>query len=133
METSQYIYHLVALPGDYVESYQKTHVLEHSDMKAYRKYVKSKEYKLARAASVVMRGSFLNKQDLINVIDRLPSTICEDYYTWIVIEKHFLNTIDSCVWCPPDAEQIWFKYEDGKYVQTERPECFANIVGWAGH
>ncbi len=74
------------------------------------------------------RGTFTDLDALIKLIGSQDDHygICEDYYTYLLIERHEVNRIDDTCW--GEEGEIWYKAtahpEDFRYMQIDKPECF---------
>jgi hypothetical protein len=136
---SNLIHHLVAFPAKWLEA--KELYREYNDKKDEElrlKFNEDKEIMFAWNSGGTHRGSFLDKQKLIDTIkeDGDPYGICECYYEYLLIETHYLDCIDGCLWGSKDySHETWFRLvkvdEDTlEYQEIERPECLAGTVGF---
>ena len=57
------------------------------------------------------RGSWTYIEDLINLIEKSPSYICEAYYDFLCIECHRIGELDACSTVDKTNHELWFKLE----------------------
>jgi hypothetical protein len=79
------------------------------------------------------RGYFLSKELAVETIENNCEYIQElGYYTYVLIEKHRLDTIDSHCWDDRDGE-TWFKLSDDftRYEPCEKPDCLSGLISFA--
>lgn len=148
MNSPQVVYNLVSISDTYVKAWEKRRVKEEEYSEAVKGLSDEERKKFCKAwreknkpfldpdtyIGTAYRGSFTDLDALIKIIEDQndPYGICECYYTYLVIEKHHLNCIDSLHWgdSAEDAE-IWYKMNDDcKYVRIDKPECFKQTVGF---
>ncbi len=135
----QYIHHLISFSEEYMEAQKIIANIDYKkDKKAWKKFKKSSAY-FENLIGGKYRGSYLNKEELIDRIKRSTDVygICEGYYIYLLIETHQLNAIDACIFDPPSFQEseMWFKFikiddENYEYQQIPRPECLAGVCNF---
>lgn len=107
------------------------------DGELYEKFKNDKEINHAWTMGGRHRGSFTDRQQLLDIINRQndPYGICEGYYEYLLIETHYINSIDGCMFEPDHKHETWFKFKDlgegaYKYEQIERPECLTGTINF---
>ncbi len=133
------IHHLIAFPADYFTAREESNAIEkRRDREAMKEFRKTPLY-LQSLIGGAYRGSYLNKQDLIDRIKRSTDVydICEGYYEYLLIETYYLNCVDGQVLDGPPFEEseMWFKFtqidEDRyEYQQIPRPECLTGVCNF---
>lgn len=128
----QRIFHVVTIPDAFMRYEAKQYYMDRNgDKNGLKKYQKSPEYRQGIAARPVMRGSFLKKEDAVNTVLLNGDLLYEYYYTFVVIETHNLNAIDSFDFM--GTQEVWFQWNNIKfsYQQIEKPEYVRHIVAFA--
>ena len=125
------IHHLIAFPAKWLEAmelYKKYN--NEGDKDAYEKFKNDKEIYHAWQMAGRHRGSFTDKEQLINLIKTHgdPYSICECYYEYLLIETHALNCIDGILFSPDEYHEMWFRHvkideDTWEYQEIERPAC----------
>lgn len=133
------IHHLIAFPAEYFEAREASNAIEKSrDIEAWGDFKKTNLY-YSSLIGGAYRGSYLDKQALIDRIERAtdPYDICEGYYEYLLIESYYLNCVDGPMIDGPnfDESEMWFKFnkidEDRyEYQQIPRPECLAGVCNF---
>jgi len=133
----KYIHHLVAFPEAWIKSWEAYRQCDNNrDTDARNKWREDKELYHAWQSGGTYRGSFLDKDELIKIVQNSsdPYGICEGYYEYLLIETHYLDCIDGLVWGSDYDNEIWFKYnnseDDRGYKVIKRPECLNGTVGF---
>ena len=132
------IHHLIAFPEAFIKSWEVYKECDKNrDHIARDKWREDKELFSAWQRGGVYRGSFLDKDRLIEIVKQSsdPYGICEGYYEYLLIETHNLDCIDGLKWGEENyGHEIWFKYDmsddDFGYKIIERPECLMGTVGF---
>lgn len=124
------IYHITSIPSEFVEHEEK---ISSYSKKELEKYAKTEEYRSALICGMPMRGTYSSKELALNAIKEHGWDIYEYYYTYLVVEKFQLNTIDGVSIHDDSESEIWFRWndEDGEYVQIEKPKCLKHIKAFA--
>ena len=109
MEQPKYIYHLVAFPEEYIDAWEAYN-------KGIDNFRESPHYH-HWLRSGVNRGSFLDLKKLTDIIEAKYDIygICEGYYMYLLIERHYVDCIDGHDFGVPDKDgqfdaEIWYKY-----------------------
>ena len=144
METPKLIYHLIAFPTIYMEGRKRLREIEDArDVEARKAFRDSKEG-FYQTIGGHYRGSYLDKQELIKRIEESTDVydLNEGWYDYLLIETHYLNTIDGCHFDAPlfTESEMWFKFNtvdiDGagnasyQYEHIPRPECLTGVCGF---
>lgn len=133
------IHHLIAFPEAWLKAWEVYNQCEKTrDRAAWDKVKEDKELYHAWQSGGTYRGSFLDKDELIEVVKKSndPYGICESYYEYLLIETHYLDCIDGCKWGESEyGHEMWFKYtkideENWEYQQINRPECLMGTVNF---
>lgn len=131
---------MIGLPEAYVTGsikYMKLGTSPEYDRKEWEDFHKSDECKQIMIGGR-LRGIFDDKQKAIDIILSQTDSwgLCESFYTYIVLEKHYANTVDGCSFS--EDSETWFKFEqkepgsaEGKYVEIPKPQGLEALVGFA--
>lgn len=133
---SPYIWHLVAFSESFIKAYEVFRKCQdNNDRKALEEFKKTNDYNYYLMGGR-LRGTFSSKEKLVEVIESEndPWGICEGWYTYLLVEKHYMNLIDSCSF--QEDGETWYKFtkideDNWKYLQIEKPEYLKGIVAFA--
>ncbi len=133
------VHHLIAFPAEYFEAREASNIIDKSgDIEAWGDFRNSQLYCQSLIGGTY-RGSYLNKQDLIDRIKRATDVydISEGYYEYLLIESYYLNCIDGSLFDAPSfrESEMWFKFikiddENYEYQQIPRPECLVGVCNF---
>jgi hypothetical protein len=134
------IHHLIAFPAKWLEAQEKyKKAMISGDEELYKQIQEDKELVHAWNMGGRHRGSFTDKNLLLETISREddPYGICECYYEYLLIETHYLNCIDGCLFSDDsdDSNEMWFKHvkiddDTWVYQEIERPECLTGTFNF---
>lgn len=126
----QFIHHLIAFPAKFMEACKKRKEIEESkDLNAMKAFREDSELYHAWMMGGRNRGSFTDKNILLDIIKNQndPYGICEGYYEYLLVETHYLNSIDGHLFEPNYTNEIWFQFvrideDTWNYQEIARPE-----------
>lgn len=140
METPIFVYNLISFSQSHIDAWTEVR-RKNDEYSAAIKGMSKKEreeYRLANpykksdvdlGLGKAYRGSWLDKDALLEVIKNYGSSICECYYEYLLIEKKQVGCLDDVCW-DDDMGETWFKlnYDDAEnsydYQVIEKPDCF---------
>lgn len=145
MESPKYIYNLIAFSDSHIKAWETRREKEkeytnlvngmtYDERMEFGKrwWKKNKPDPTDTYFGKAYRGSFSDLDQLIKIIEDQNDCygICECYYTYLLIEKHHLNCIDSVCW-GDDGDEIWYKMDENyQYKRIPKPDCFKQIVSF---
>lgn len=149
MSSPQKIYHLISFSEAYINAWGKRRekdeeygkLIEGMNLDERRDF--HKKYREENPHVIDMdcyigksyRGCFLDKQQVLDLIKHHAYSICEYYYTYLLVETRYIGILDD--WCEEgnlDEQELWFKLEDGSedfiYERCDKPKCFQSTVSF---
>ena len=150
MET-QFVYNLIAFCPQHIAAWSKVRQrelvstnLSPLEREMYREFIKSQPKDPYLNIGKSYRGSWLNKDELLEIIQRCAVSIHEYFYDYLLIETHIVGMLDACCFGGDEEGEIWMKitydkyavddddsyYTTGRYEGVDKPECFVQTCSF---
>jgi hypothetical protein len=137
METPTFVYNLVSFSRAYIDIWssraERDKIL--TTLTREERAILRKSYKPDSNLGIgkAYRGTFATKEEILKLIEEFPSSLCEGYYEFLLIERQTLGELDGFAgrtdgetWFELNSFKDGVEWADCNYVVIPKPNCFSH-------